>query len=255
MNKTVGETEDFAKAVREAAGSGSTAVFGGAEALICPPFTALEAARRSLRPLGVHLGAQNMHELESGAFTGEVSAPMLRELDCEYVILGHSERREHFLENDLRIAEKAAAALLAGLRPIVCVGERLTEREAGQTESVIERQMSAVLRRLSGDPALSGAAPALVVAYEPVWAIGSGRTASADDAQQVSRLVRNMVRGVLGETAAVGTRVLYGGSVKPENLAEFLEQPDIDGALVGGASLSPSSFVAMLEVAGRRGGE
>jgi triosephosphate isomerase len=190
----------------------------------------------------VKVAAQNMHEEDAGAFTGEVSAPMLAELDVEAVVLGHSERRQLFGETDEALARKVPAALAAGLEPILCVGESEEARDAGQTTGVLERQLEADLAAV--EPTELGG---VVIAYEPIWAIGSGRTATPEQAQEACAFIRDVVRE-RGSGDAV--RILYGGSVKPANAAELLAQPDIDGALVGGASLDPEDFAAIVEAAG-----
>ena len=205
------------------------------EVVVCPPFTALAAVARALADSPIGLGAQNLHWEKEGAFTGEVSAPMLAELGCSYVVVGHSERRQHFAETDEIVQRKARAAVTAGLRPIVCLGESLREREAGTALDVLEAQVKGSLRGLSGD---SG----IVVAYEPVWAIGTGRTATPVQAQEAHAFLRKLVESLWSPAAAAATRILYGGSVKPDNARDLMAQPDVDGALVGGASLDPNSF-------------
>ena len=205
------------------------------EVVVCPPFTALGAVARALAGSAIGLGAQNLYWEKEGAFTGEVSAPMLADLGCTYVIVGHSERRQHFGETDEIVQRKARAAVNAGLRPIVCLGESLREREAGTTFDVLEAQVKGSLRGLSGD---SG----IVVAYEPVWAIGTGRTATPAQAQEAHAFIRKLLESLLSPAAAAATRILYGGSVKPDNVRDLMAQPDVDGALVGGASLDPNSF-------------
>ncbi|MHB1627750.1 MAG: triose-phosphate isomerase [Bacilli bacterium] len=225
-----------------------------AEAVICAPATALFGLADALAPLRVGVGAQHMHEAQEGAFTGEVSATMLLALGCRYVILGHSERRAHFAETDGSVAKKTVAALDRGLTPIVCVGETLEQRESGRTATVIRTQAGVVLAALRERTASSGQSlPAtdalplasLVVAYEPVWAIGTGRSSSAQDAQEVALLIRELIRDALGPDIAQQARILYGGSVKPDNIGGYVTQPDIDGALVGGASLNPESFAQL----------
>jgi triosephosphate isomerase len=217
---------------------------------VCPPFTALLAVRALLEGTEIGLGAQNLHWEPSGAYTGEVSAPMLAEV-CQYVIIGHSERRTYFGETDESVNRKVQAALAHGLTPIVCVGETLEENEAGRTEEVVARQLRQGLTGLilgAGD--VQDSARSLVIAYEPVWAIGTGRAATAEGANAV---VAEMIRPVLGELfgaeAANAIRVQYGGSVKASNAAEFFAQPDIDGALVGGASLKAAEFLAIVQAA------
>jgi len=213
------------------------------EVVVCPPFTALAAAARAVAGTSIGLGAQNLYWEKEGAFTGEVSAPMLAELGCRYVIVGHSERRQHFGETDEIVQRKARAAVTVGLRPIVCIGESLRERDAGTTFDVLEAQVKGSLRGLSGD---SG----LVVAYEPVWAIGTGRTANPAQVQEVHAFLRKLLEGLLSPAAAAATRILYGGSVKPDNIRDLMGQPDVDGALVGGASLDPSSFGKIIRFRG-----
>ncbi len=208
---------------------------------VAPPFTALAAAAEALRGSKVQLAAQDVHWEAQGAFTGEVSAPMLAEAGCRHVIVGHSERRQLFGETDETVRKKAGAVLAAGMRPIVCLGETLAEREAGRTLEVVSRQ---VRGGLSGIPA--SALAAITVAYEPVWAIGTGRTATAAQAQEVHAAIRAILRE-LGGPAADQMRIQYGGSVKPDNAAELLAGPDVDGALVGGASLKAQDFVHIVK--------
>jgi triosephosphate isomerase len=229
MNKTSAEAVEFVRSILP-----GLKELGAVERVICPPATALPALAGLLRGTGIGLGAQNMHWEAKGAFTGELSAAMVKEW-CGYVIIGHSERRGLFGETDEMVAKKVKAALAAGLVPIVCVGETLTENEAGQTDAVVRRQMNAAFAGLTPDQAA-----AAIVAYEPVWAIGTGRAAHGPDANAVvSQSIRAVLAAACGEKVAAGTRVLYGGSVTPANIAEFLSEPDIDGALVGGASLKP----------------
>ncbi|KAF1086141.1 Triosephosphate isomerase [Sporotomaculum syntrophicum] len=239
MFKTVGEAVDF---VRELAYRVSG--LHGVEMVVCPPFTALAAVSGLLRDLGagIAVGAQNMYWENEGAYTGEVAPGMLKEIGCRYVILGHSERRQYFGETDVMVNKKVHAALAHDLMPIVCVGERLEERESGTTEAVVRKQVEGSLAGLSAVQAAK-----LVVAYEPVWAIGTGRTASASDAQQVNEFIRGLLRSLFGEVAAQAVRIQYGGSVKPGNAAELMAQPDIDGALVGGASLEVDSFTDIIK--------
>ncbi len=245
MYKTSREAQMFAQ---ELEGYKNTLGKPNVEALICTPFTALYGLHDRLAQVYVKLGAQTMHEEIQGAFTGEVSAAMLQDVGCDYVILGHSERRQYFAESDAAVAKKALVALAAGIVPIVCVGETLSEREAGETRAVVSRQVNAVLELLQTRASQSGLSEAeLVVAYEPIWAIGTGKSSSTSDAQDVAAWIRSLVKTALGEQTAERVRVLYGGSVKPENIKLYVEQPDIDGALIGGASLQPASFVALVE--------
>lgn len=211
----------------------------GADCAVCVPFPYLAQAQSMLQGSNVGLGAQNMSQHAEGAYTGEVSAAMLGDFACKYVILGHSERRSLYQETDEVVAEKFDAALKAGLQPILCVGELLAERESGVTEAVVARQLDAVLNRV-GVQALAKA----VVAYEPVWAIGTGKTASPEQAQAVHALIRQRVAKLDGQVAQ-GLCILYGGSVKPSNAVELFSMPDIDGGLIGGASLVADDFVAI----------
>ncbi len=237
MHKTVAEAAEFVDALLPRIAATQHDV------VLCPPFTALSAVVERRYGTAVKVAAQNMHEEESGAFTGEISAAMLVELDVEAVVLGHSERRQYFNETDEALARKVPAALAAGLEPILCVGESEEARDGGQTEAVLERQLQADLAGV--EPVRLGE---VVVAYEPIWAIGTGRTATPEQAQETIAFVRDVLRE--RGAAADRVRILYGGSVKPENAAELLAQPDIDGALVGGASLDPDDFAAIVEAAG-----
>jgi len=216
----------------------------GVEKVLCPPFTALLAVRSLLEGTSIGLGAQNLHWESSGAFTGEVAPPMVAEL-CRYVIIGHSERRQYFGETDETVNKKVTAALAHGLIPIVCVGETLEEYEAGRTHEVVSRQVKLGLEGLAlTDP------NALIVAYEPVWAIGTGKASTAEGANAVlADSIRPALAEVVGEGLAYGIRILYGGSVKASNAAEFFAMPEIDGALVGGASLKAAEFVPIVEAA------
>ncbi len=209
------------------------------EVLICPPFTALSKVAEIIKNSPVKLGAQNMHWEVSGAFTGEVSGEFIKEIGCEYVIIGHSERRTIFGETDEMINKKIKTALQIGLKPIVCVGELLNEREANLTFSVIQRQLDKGLVDINN-------IEDLVIAYEPVWAIGTGKTATPIQAQEVHQEIRKLIREKYGQTYAEKTRILYGGSVSPDNIKGLMQQSDIDGALVGGASLKIDSFVKLI---------
>jgi triosephosphate isomerase (TIM) len=236
MHKTVAEAAEFVDALLPRIAATQHDV------VICAPFTALTAVVERRYGTAVKVAAQNMHEKESGAFTGEVSAAMLVELDVEAVVLGHSERRQYFNETDEALARKVPAALAAGLEPILCVGESEAARDAEQTDAVLVKQLQADL---------AGVAPEriadVVIAYEPIWAIGTGRTATREQAQETIAFIRDVLRERGAEADRV--RILYGGSVKPGNAAELLGQPDIDGALVGGASLDPADFAAIVEAA------
>jgi triosephosphate isomerase len=237
MYKTIPEAVALAREV--AAGAGPEP--GEVEVLVAPPFTALHAVKQALGKSAVALGAQNMHWEGEGAFTGEVSPPMLRDAGCTHVILGHSERRQLFGETDESVARKAVAALAGALTPILCVGETLAERESGRTLEVVERQVERALRALSPDQVAG-----LIIAYEPVWAIGTGRTATPEQAQELHAFIRKRVATSHGEPAAEAARILYGGSVKPDNIGALMAEADIDGALVGGASLVAASFLKIV---------
>jgi triosephosphate isomerase len=232
MHKTAAEARALLAELRGLA----EATAGEVEVAVAPPFTALAAAAEALRGSRIQLAAQDVHWEAQGAFTGEVSAPMLAEAGCRHVIVGHSERRQLFGETDEAVGKKAGAVLAAGMRPIVCVGETLAEREAGRTLEVVGRQVRGGLAGIPGS-----ALAALAVAYEPVWAIGTGKTATAAQAQEVHAAIRALLRE-LGGAAADQIRIQYGGSVKPDNAAELMAQPDVDGALVGGASLKAGDF-------------
>jgi triosephosphate isomerase (TIM) len=239
MHKTIEETEAFlGEFLPNAPGP------DGPEVAICPSFVALKAAVELCAQSSVKVLAQNMHEMPEGAYTGEVSAPMLLEIGARGAIVGHSERRQLFGETDEALARKVPAALDAGLEPILCVGETDAQRDADETEAVLSHQVLTDLAEV-GD----GDLDRVVIAYEPIWAIGTGRTATSEQAEEAILFIRNLVRG-RDEDAAERIRVLYGGSVKPANAAELMSQPDIDGALVGGASLDPADFTAIVAAAG-----
>lgn len=254
MYKTRQQAQVFIKELTQTLASANIelAKDGAAQAVLCAPFTALFGLSEALKPLSVGVGAQNMHQANEGAYTGEVSADMLLDLGCEYVILGHSERRAYFAETDDAVAAKTVVALQKGLVPIVCVGETLEERENDKTSAVIRTQLGAVLQALQDESVQQAVASgAWVIAYEPVWAIGTGKSSSADDAQQVIGLIRSLITETFGQSVGQAVRILYGGSVKPENIATYLAQQDIDGALVGGASLQAASYTALLEQSAR----
>ncbi|MDZ4178227.1 MAG: triose-phosphate isomerase [Coriobacteriia bacterium] len=216
------------------------------DVVVCPPFTALKSVSTviELDRLTMGLGAQNVHWESEGAFTGEISPRMLVDLRCDHCIVGHSERRELFGETDETVNKKVKALIGAGIKPIVCVGETLATRESNETESYVRNQVRAGLDGLSAEDAA-----ALVIAYEPIWAIGTGRTPTPEGANDVARTIRATVGAMFGAPAALACRVLYGGSVKPENAALFLAEPDIDGALVGGAALDADSFAGIVAAA------
>ncbi len=238
MYKTVAEAEEFIAALLPRVSASA------ADVAICPPFTALQAMVDSTRGSRVAVYAQNMYHAPEGAFTGEVSPPMLDELGVQGVVLGHSERREQFGETDRALALKVPAALEAGLLPVLCVGETEEERERGDTQRKLRHQVQEDLARI--ETAQLGS---VVIAYEPIWAIGTGKVATAEQAQEAIAFVRALV-GDRSREQAQQTRILYGGSVKPDNAAELLALPDIDGALVGGASLDAESFAAIVKAAG-----
>jgi triosephosphate isomerase len=235
MFKTVPEAEAFFAEVK------GKAERQGVESVICAPFTNLPALVKAAEGTTIAIGAQNMHFEDSGAFTGEISGPMLKELGVKYVIIGHSERRAYFAETDETVNKKVHAAFKHGLTPIICVGEKLEEREAGRTKDVCKTQTEAALKGLTVEQVAQS-----VIAYEPIWAIGTGKSSTADDAEDVIAYIRGIVREQFGE-AADRIRIQYGGSVKPDNIREFLSRPNIDGALVGGASLEPASYIRLIE--------
>jgi triosephosphate isomerase len=236
MNKTIAEASEFIDALLPRIAATQHDV------VVCPPFTALQEVVERRRGTAVRVAAQNMHFDESGAFTGEISAPMLVELDVEAVVLGHSERRQFFGETDEALAKKVPAALAAELEPILCVGESEEARDGGQTEEVLERQLQADLAEVSDEDIAK-----VVIAYEPIWAIGTGKVATAEQAQEACAFIRDVLRA--RGAAAEDVRILYGGSVKPGNAAELLALPDVDGALVGGAALDAEDFAAIVEAA------
>jgi triosephosphate isomerase len=236
MNLNRQQAVELAKAVVAGAGK-----FPHVDLAVCPPSVYLEAVGQVLTGSEVGLGAQNMYHEASGAFTGEISAAMLLDVGCRYVILGHSERRHLLGETDEQVNRKALAALSAGLTPIVCVGELLSEREAGQTGEVIRRQFAGSLAGLSADQMRK-----VVIAYEPVWAIGTGKVATPEQAQEVHLDLRKLIAARYNADLAQTVRIQYGGSVKPANAAELLSQADIDGALVGGASLKADDFLGIV---------
>lgn len=236
MNKTACEARQLVADLRQALGD-----LSGPEVVICPPATSLAAAVEAAAGSNISVGAQNVHWAESGAFTGELSTAMLKEAAVEYVIIGHSERRQYFGETDDTVNLRLKAALAAGLKPIVCVGESLEDREDGRTEAVVGAQITGSLAGLSPQQ-MSGT----ILAYEPVWAIGTGKTASPEQAQDVHAFIRRQLVAMFGAAVADRVRIQYGGSVKPGNAAELLGQSDIDGALVGGASLKAEDFAAIV---------
>lgn len=232
MYKTPSEAEGFVEAFLP-----RVAGVSGVEIVIAPPFTSLSAVAARTRDTNVEVASQNLHFADEGAYTGEVSPRMVKESGAKYAILGHSERRQYFGETDESVNRKLRAARDAGLIPILCIGETLAEREAGDTFRVVERQLRGGLAEVP-----ASAAGTILVAYEPVWAIGTGKTATPEQAQEVHAFLRGMIASLWGEDAAGAVRILYGGSVKPGNISDLMARKDIDGGLVGGASLSPESF-------------
>ncbi|WP_454193105.1 triose-phosphate isomerase [Paenibacillus sp. Marseille-Q7038] len=236
MFKTVPESTSFIEAVK------GQAEVEGVESVICAPFTNLPALVEAVKGTNIKIGAQNLHFEDNGAFTGEISGVMLKDLGVDYVVIGHSERRQYFNETDETVNKKVHAAFRHGLTPIVCVGEKLEEREADQTKDVCKVQTEAAFAGLAADQAAK-----VVVAYEPIWAIGTGKSSTSQDANEVIAYIRGVIKDLYNEEVANAVRIQYGGSVKPENVTEYLGQSDIDGALVGGASLQPESYIALVQ--------
>jgi triosephosphate isomerase (TIM) len=237
MNKTVAEALDLVRSLKI-----ELANVKEVDIVVCPPFTALSEVSRAILDSNLRLGAQNMSENNVGAYTGEIAAVMLKEFSVRYVVLGHSERRQYQKEPDALIARKAAAVHAASLKPIVCVGETLAEREAGQMQKVLETQVRGSLAGLSKDQMAE-----TIVAYEPVWAIGTGKTATTAQAQEAHAFIRGVLGRMFDEAVARRVRIQYGGSVKPSNARELMSQADVDGALVGGASLEARSFADIIK--------
>ncbi len=237
MNKTVAEALDLVNGLKR-----ELASVKEVDIVVCPPFTALESVSRAILDSNLRLGAQNMSEHNVGPYTGEIAAVMLKEFSVRYVILGHSERRQHQKETDDLIARKAAAAHAAALKPIICVGETLAERETNRTEQVLETQLRGSLAGLTREQMEE-----TIIAYEPVWAIGTGRNATAEQAQAAHAFIRGLLARMFDAATARQVRIQYGGSVKPNNARELMEQPDVDGALVGGASLEVRSFSEIIK--------
>jgi len=239
MNKNAAETATFIDDFKA-----KVADKEGVDIVLCPIFTSLSSAVDAAKGSNVAIGAQNVHWAESGAFTGEIPAAVLKDMGVTHVVIGHSERRQYFGETDESVNKRLAAALSAGLVPMVCVGELLEERESGDTEKVVGRQVRGALDGFSASELEN-----IVIAYEPVWAIGTGKTATPEMAQEVHAFIRGVLGELCGAETAEKIRIQYGGSMKPANSAELLAQPDIDGGLVGGASLEPDSFAAIVESA------
>ena len=217
----------------------------GCEVVICTPYTDLVTAVEKTKGTNIHVGAENVHFEKSGAFTGEISADMLVDLGVEYVIVGHSERRQYFAETDQTVNKRALAALNAGLKVIICVGESLQQREEGVTEELVRMQTKIALRDVTAEQMAN-----VVIAYEPIWAIGTGKTATSEQAEEVCREIRAIIRDIYGARAARSVSILYGGSMNAKNAAELLAQPDVDGGLIGGASLKPADFAAIIAATG-----
>ena len=234
MHKTIAEALEFVNDVKDSVNNDKV------EAVICAPFTLLKDLKQATNGTNIKIGAQNMHFEEKGAFTGEISPLMLKELDMDYVVIGHSERRQYFNETDETVNKKVLKALEVGIDPILCVGETLEEREAGNTKDVCKVQVEKALENVSKEDLAK-----VVIAYEPVWAIGTGKTATSEDANDVIAYIREVVANLYGELANE-VRIQYGGSVKPSNVAEIMNQSDIDGALVGGASLEANDYVELV---------
>ena len=239
MNKTtlesialVKELKDFVRDMK------------GVDIIICPPFTSLWVIREIINETNIRLGAQNLHKEEKGAFTGEISPLMLKDIGCEYVILGHSERRKYFKETSEEVAKKTKIAFMHNLIPIVCVGENLEERESGQHKKIIEKEIKALFCEID-----SVFASKLIIAYEPIWAIGTGKSSNPEDADSIIKFIRQLFLSQYGGKVAEQIRILYGGSVNAKNISEFLDKSDIDGALVGGASLHALSFSQIVKAA------
>ena len=234
MHKTIKEALEFVNEIKDKVNSDKV------EAVICAPFTLLKDLKEATKGTNIKIGAQNMHFEEKGAFTGEVSPLMLKEIDMDYVVIGHSERRQYFNETDETVNKKVLKALEGGIDPILCVGETLEQREAGKTKDVCKVQVEKALENVLKDDLAK-----VVVAYEPIWAIGTGKTATAEDANDVISYIREVIKGLYGELANE-VRIQYGGSVKPSNVAEIMGQSDIDGALVGGASLASNDYLDLV---------
>jgi triosephosphate isomerase len=235
MHKTIKEALQFVDGIKE--GVKGTDV----EVVICAPFTILKDLKESTKGTNIKIGAQNMHYEESGAFTGEISPLMLKEIDIDYVVLGHSERRQYFNETDETVNKKALKALEVGILPIICCGETLEQRESGETKEVVKVQVEKALEGISAEELSK-----VVIAYEPIWAIGTGKTASSEDANDVIAYIRSVIADLYNGEVSEEVRIQYGGSVKPANVEEIMNQSDIDGALVGGASLKEDSVVELV---------
>lgn len=234
MNKTIAEALEFVNEVKDKVQNDKV------EAVICAPFTLLKDLKEATKGTNIKIGAQNMHYEESGAFTGEIAPAMLKELGIDYVVIGHSERREYFNETDETVNKKVLKALEVGIDPILCCGETLEERESGKTKEVCKVQVEKALENVKKEDVSK-----VVIAYEPIWAIGTGKTATSEDANDVIKYIREVVKDLYGDLANE-VRIQYGGSVKPQNVSEIMSQSDIDGALVGGASLASSDYTQLV---------
>jgi len=247
MNKTAAEGVALAqelKAKLQGACTGGGCACPNVEVLVCPPFTTAPAVAAALKGSCIEVGAQNIHWADNGAFTGELSGAMLKDIPAGWAIIGHSERRQYFGETDATVNQRTKAALKHGLKPVVCIGETLAEREAGQTDAVLERQVRGAFAGLTAAELAT-----VVVAYEPVWAIGTGKVASNEQAQEAHAFVRGLLKALFGADVAAATRILYGGSMNAQNAAGLLAQPDIDGGLIGGASLKAADFATIIAAA------
>ncbi|MCL6457165.1 MAG: triose-phosphate isomerase [Gorillibacterium sp.] len=236
MFKTAKEAAAFAEEIK------GKAEVEGVESVICAPYTNLSVLVEAFKGTAIKVGAQNLHWADNGAYTGEISGEMLKEIGVDYVIIGHSERREYFAETDETVNKKIKAAFKYDLTPILCVGEKLEEREAGRTKDVCKVQTEAAFAGLDKELATK-----VVIAYEPIWAIGTGKSSTSADANEVIAYIRELVAGLYGAETAAAVRIQYGGSVKPNNISEYMGMSDIDGALVGGASLEPASYIQLVE--------
>ncbi len=236
MNKTLSEAKVLVEALKPLVADAK------AEVVVCPTFVNLAAVKELLKGTNIKLGAQNCHYEKSGAYTGEISVEMLKEIGVEFVIIGHSERREYYAETDEGVNRKAKAILAAGMTPIVCCGETLEQRESGVTDAFVSGQIKAALDGLTGEQVAS-----LVIAYEPIWAIGTGKTATSEQANDTIAMIRKTVAEKFDAATADAVRIQYGGSMKPSNVAELMAQPDIDGGLIGGASLVAEDFAAVVK--------
>ncbi|OGS45764.1 MAG: triose-phosphate isomerase [Elusimicrobia bacterium RIFOXYD2_FULL_34_15] len=236
MNKTVKESVELVLALKQ-----KLSDVKEREILVCPPYTSLYAVKENLKNSNIKVGAQNMYFEKSGAFTGEISPLMLKDIGCDYVIIGHSERRQYFGETDDSVNKKMKVAFENGITPIVCVGETLQQREKNEAFSVIEKQIKIGVAGLSGDQITK-----VVIAYEPVWAIGTGKTASPQQAEEIHAFIRKLYFEMYGKDSSEAIRILYGGSVKPDNISEIMKQPNIDGGLIGGAALKADDFIKLV---------